>query len=128
MTVFEAFPNAIVEWAIGPVKYSTITGNTVDTSKVNELHVIIDAGESSEPNQSPNAATIASDTLIYCQPSELPTLNPAELCAGYIVGPADSDVAYAIIDVGIGKNQETGVIEHVELKVRQTGVAEWLES
>lgn len=128
MTVFEAFPNAITEWAIGKAKFSTITGNTVNTSQISTLHVIIDAGESSEPNQSPNAQAINSDTLIYCQPSELPTLNPAELCASYIVGPANSSIAYAIIDAGIGKNQETGVIEHVELKIRQTGVAEWLAS
>ena len=128
MTVFEAFPNAIEEWNIGTVKYSTITGNTIDTSKISELHVIVDAGESSEPNQSPNAAIIASDTLLYCRPEELPTLEPSELCANYIVGPANSDRAYAIIDAGIAKNQDTGIIEHVELKVRQTGVGEWLES
>lgn len=128
MTVFEAFPNAIVEWNIAKAKFSTITGNTVNTSMVTTLNVIIDAGESTEPNKSPNAAAINSDTLIYCKPEELPTLDVSELCASYIVGPSHTDKAYAIIDAGIGKNQETGVIEHVELKVRQTGVARWLES
>lgn len=128
MTVFEAFPNAIVEWFIGKAKFSTITGNTFNVSSATSLGVIVDAGESTEPNQSPNAQAINSDTLLYCKPSELPTLDVAELCASYIVGPADSSRAYAIIDAAIAKNQETGIIEHVELKVRQTGVAQWLES
>jgi hypothetical protein len=31
---------------------------------------------------------------------------------------------FAIIDAGIGKNQENGVIEHIELKLRQTDAVE----
>lgn len=118
MDVFDAFPNGIEEWGIAKASYSTLTGNKYEEAI--KIHVIVDEAQSTEPNQAPDAQAINADTLLYAMPDELPTLDTAELCASYIVKPWQSDKLYAIIDAGIGKNQETGIIEHVELRVRQT--------
>lgn len=120
MTVFQAFPNALEEWSIAPIAYSTITGNTIDTDNAQNIRVIVDEGNNSEPNASPNAAGITSDTLLYCRPNELPTIDTAELVASYAVADQYGKT-YAIIDAAIGKNQDEGIIEHVELKIRQIG-------
>lgn len=120
MTVFDAFQNAIETWQIAVMQYSTITGNQT-TGEWQNIDVIIDEGSSSEPNQSPNFANANSDLLIYCKPAQLPTINTAELVADYAIKDADGYI-YAIIDAGIGKNQELGIIEHVELKIRQVDV------
>lgn len=118
MDVFDAFPNGIEEWGIAKAAYSTLTGNQY--GEPIKIHVIVDEAQSTEPNPAPDAQAINADTLLYAMPDELPTLDTAELCASYIVKPWQSDKLYAIIDAGIGKNQETGIIEHVELRVRQT--------
>lgn len=121
MDVFDAFPNGIEEWGMAKAHYSTLTGNTIEIGQdAIKLHVIVDEAQSTEPNPAPNTQAINADTLLYAMPDELPTLDTAELCASYIVKPWQSDKLYAIIDAGIGKNQETGIIEHVELRVRQT--------
>lgn len=119
MTIFDAFPNAAETWEIGKVSYSTITGNTLSDSQ--EIHVVVDQGDSADTAPSPNAATIASDTLLYMKPSEAPETDPSTLVAEYaIIDPQGR--LYAIIDAGIGKNQHTGQIEHIELKIRQRGI------
>lgn len=120
MTVFDAFPNAIETWQIASMDYSTITGNEV-IGEWQNIDVIIDEGNSTEPNQSPNYANAYSDLLIYCRPEQLPTIETADLVADYVIKD-EKDKTYAIIDAGIGKNQENGVIEHVELKLRQVSV------
>lgn len=117
-TVFEAFPNAIEKWQIAGMSFSTITGNKI-TGTWSDIDVIVDEGSSTDPNQSPNFANAYSDLLIYCKPTQLPTLNTAKLVADYVVQDTDGYL-FAIIDAGIGKNQETGRIEHIELKLRQT--------
>lgn len=117
MTVFDAFPNAIEHWHIAEMEYSTITGNQT-TGTWNDIDVIVDEGSSTEPNQSPNYANAYSDLLIYCSPEQLPTLETAALVADYAVKDNNCRL-YAIIDAGIGKNQELGIIEHVELKLKQ---------
>lgn len=125
LTVFEAFPNAIERniWQIGQMAYSTITGNDLDADSLTYIDVIVDEGNSSEPNASPNAANTYSDILLYIRPEQSPTLDTAELIASYVVKNTTTDKLYAIIDAGIGKNQDSGVIEHIELKLRQTGAA-----
>ena len=120
MTVFDAFPNAIEIWQIASMDYSTITGNEV-IGEWQNIDAIIDEGSSTEPNQSPNYANAYSDLLIYCRPEQLPTIETAELVADYVIKD-EKGKTYAIIDAGIGKNQENGVIEHVELKLRQVSV------
>lgn len=117
MTVFDAFPNAIEQWEIAEMQYSTITGNET-VGEWESINAIIDEGSSSEPNQSPNYANANSDLLIYCRPDQLPTIETAALVADYAIRSPRNRL-YAIIDAGIGKNQENGVIEHIELKLRQ---------
>ena len=51
----------------------------------------------------------------------MPTIDTAELIASYAVKNTQTDKLYAIIDAGIGKNQDNGVIEHIELRLRQIG-------
>lgn len=122
MTVFEAFPNAIEQWQIAEFAYSTITGNQI-MGPWNSIGVIVDEGTSTQPNQSPSYANAYSDLLIYCRPSELPITKASKLMADYAVQDPDGYI-YAITDVGIGKNQETGNVEHIELKLRQTEAME----
>lgn len=117
MTVFQAFPNAIEKWQIAPIAYSTITGNMI-SGTWQTIDVIVDEGSSTQPNQAPNFANAYSDLLIYCKPSQLPTVKAPQLMADYAVQDNDGYL-YAIDDVGIGKNQETGLVEHIELKLRQ---------
>ncbi len=125
MNVFQAFPNAIETWAIGKCYYSTIEGNVIDVDTTQDIHVIVDEGSSTDPNPSPNSQAIGSDTLLYCKPEELPTLDTAELTASYVVGNPATEKIYAIVDAGIGKNQHEGIIEHVELKLKQTEIGEY---
>lgn len=117
ISVFEAFPQAIEQgWQICPLKYSTITGNML-TDDADDINVIVDMGESTEQNASPSASAIASDILLYCKPDELPTTNLSALMASY--GIIDPDGAiYGIKDAGFGKNQQTGRLEHIELKLK----------
>lgn len=119
MTVFDAFPNAIEQgWQIAQVTYSSITGNTVTTGT--DIDVIIDEGSSSDANQAPNAAGLYADTLIYTKPDQMPTTDTSALVAGYVlIDP--NERTWEIIDAGVGKNQDNGQIEHIELKIRQVG-------
>lgn len=119
MTVFDAFPNAIEQgWKIGAITYSSITGNTIGNAE--DIAIIIDEGSSSDANAAPNAAGLYADTLIYAKPEEMPTTDTSALVAGYaIMDPQDR--TWEILDAGIGKNQDNGQIEHIELKIRQIG-------
>lgn len=124
-TVFQAFPNAIERetWQIGKMAFSTITGNDLDTDSLAFIDVIEDEANDSEPNASPSYANAYSDTLLYVKPEQMPTIDTAELIASYVVKNTTTDKLYSIIDAGIGKNQESGTIEHIELKIRQTEAA-----
>lgn len=123
LTVFQAFPNGIEHeiWQIGQMAYSTITGNALDTDSLTYIDVIEDEANDSEPNNSPSYANAYSDTLLYVRPEQMPTIDTAELIASYAVKNTQTDKLYAIIDAGIGKNQDNGVIEHIELRLRQIG-------
>lgn len=118
MTVFEAFPNGIEAWKIGTINYSTMTGNRY--TQMQTIHVIADEAQGESAPSSANPEGITSDTLLYCQPSELPTISIPALISDYAIKDPDGRL-YRIIDAGRGKNQETGELEHIELKVRQTG-------
>lgn len=117
MDVFEAFPNALETWKIGEVNYGTIQGTTV--GELTNIRVIVDQGSAGDPQNAPNAATITSDTLLYAVPSDLPTTDPSELVADYIIVDPEGRF-YEVMDAGKGKNQHTGQLEHVELKLRPT--------
>lgn len=124
MTVFDAFQNAIEQhWQIVPMAYSSITGNELDEANAIDIGVIVDEGSASNANQATSWATISSDTLIYARPDELPTVDTSALVADYAIRDICTGKIYEIIDAGLGKNQETGEIEHVEMKIRQVGEA-----
>lgn len=125
LTVFQAFPNGIEHeiWQIGQMAYSTITGNALDDDSLTFIDAIVDEANDSEPNASPSAAVTYTDTLLYVKPDQMPTIDTAELIASYAVKNTTTDKLYAIIDAGIGKNQDNGVIEHIELRLRQIGAA-----
>lgn len=122
-TVFECFPNAVISgvWHIGVYQRGTVMGNQF--SDAGTLDVIIDEGDNSTIDSAPDAASLISDMLVYAKPDQLPTLSARKLVASYLLYDSENDDYFEIIDAGIGKNQETGVIEHIELKVRQTEVA-----
>lgn len=122
-SIFDAFPSAIISgvWQLGSFQHGSIVGNVFN--KVGDLDVIVDEGSSSSVNNTPEI--LNSDLLIYAKPEQLPTLRTNTLVAGYMLYNTDENAYYEIIDAGVGKNQHTGNIEHVELKVVQTEVAEW---
>lgn len=124
-SIFKAFPSAIIynQWQIGSCQHGSIIGNVF--VKIADLDVIIDEGSNSNINSTIEA--LESDMLIYAKPEQLPTIRTNELVSGYMLYDSIEDKYYEIIDAGLGKNQELGIIEHVELKVVQTEVTEWEE-
>lgn len=120
MTVFDAFPNAIIQLKIAQVAYSSITGNDIDLENAETIDAIIDEGSSSDANQAPNAAGLYADTLIYTRPEQLPTTDTSALVSDYAIVDSRGRT-WEIIDAGAGKNQDNGQIEHIELKIRQIG-------
>ena len=83
-TVFDAFPFAIEQgWQIAEMAYSTVLGNDVDGDTAINIDVIVDEGSNTDPNPSPSAQNIRSDTLLYVRPNQLPTLDTATLTADY---------------------------------------------
>lgn len=120
ISIFKAFPNAIISgiWQIGTCQHGTIVGN--EFKRLYDIDVIIDEGSNASVNNTPE--TLKSDMLIYVAPCQLPTLATNELVANYMLYNTDENKYYEIVDAGIGKNQENGIVEHIELKVVQTEV------
>lgn len=125
MDVFEAFPNAIVSgvYQIGAYQRGSLVGAVWDAEKAVDLDVIIDEGDNSTITTAPNAEPLTADMLLYVRPEQLPTTNPRALASGYLVYDSENDDYFAIIDASLGKNQDNGRLEHVELLLRQTEVA-----
>lgn len=119
-SIFEAFPNAIISgiWQIGTCQHGTVVGNQF--TKVADLCVVIDEGSNSSISSIPE--TLASDLLIYVMPCQLPTTNTNKLVSDYMLYDSQNNLYYMITDAGIGKNQHTGKIEHIELRVTETEV------
>lgn len=118
MDVFKAFPSAIVanDWQLGQLTESTEVGKL--WKSLGYKAVIVDEAGTGELNNTPTADGLRSDTLLYVKPADLPTLSVAELIASYYWYQSSADQYYRIVDAGIGKNQETGKIEHVEFMLR----------
>ena len=125
-SIFNAFPKAIITgiWQIGTCQHGTLIGNVF--TKTGDIDVVIDEGNNSSINT--DIETIKSDMLLYCRPEQMPTLNTNTLVSNYMVYDSSEDNYYMIIDAGVGKNQHTGVIEHIELKVVQTEVTDGEDS
>ena len=121
-SIFEAFPNAIITglWEIGLCQHGTVVGNQY--KKIADLDVIIDEGNNSSINTIPEG--LASDMLVYVYPCQMPTLDTSALVSGYMLHNNRENKYYEIRDAGLGKNQHTGNIEHLELKVVQTEVVD----
>ena len=117
--VFSAFPSAVVSgvYSIGSYQRGTVEGNQF--TKIANLDAIVDESDMGEIGLAPNAEVLDADLLMYAKPSQLPTTNTRALVSGYMIYDADNDDYFAIINAGIGKNQETGQIEHIELLLRQ---------
>lgn len=124
MDVFSLFPNGIVRdvWQIGSVLRGTVAGDVYAGN--NYLDVIVEEASGGELRRTPDADGLTSDTLIYAKPNQLPTINQDALIADYMIKNTQTGQFYAIIGADIGKNQENGVIEHVELWVRATEALE----
>lgn len=122
MDVFNAFPGAVVvgRFFIGENQRGTLEGNQYVT--IGPIDAIVDEGDMGEIAKSPNAEELIADMLLYVKPYQVPTENPRELTAGYMIYDSLYDDYFAIIDASIGKNQEAGIVEHIELKLRQTDV------
>lgn len=122
LSIFEAFPNAIISgvWQIGTCQHGTVVGNQF--KKINDIDVVVDEGFNSSINSTPE--TLRSDMLIYAFPCQMPVLNANALVSGYMLYNSEDNTYFEIVDAGIGKNQHTGLVEHVELKVVQTEVAD----
>lgn len=123
MDVFEAFEEAIIEdrWELGQQLTGTMRGK--EFSNAVACDVIVDEGSYATPNRSPEVEYQESDTLIYARPEQMPTLNTAELTNGYMWHDKETDTFYEIRQASLGKNQETGEVEHVEFLIRPTLVA-----
>lgn len=119
-SIFEAFPNAIISgiWSIGTCQHGTVVGNQY--TPINNIDVIIDEGYNSSINTTPE--TLASDMLIYVRPCQMPTTSTNQLVSAYMLYNSEDDTYFEIVDAGLGKNQHTGNIEHLELKVVRTEV------
>ena len=121
-SIFEAFPNAIISgvWEIGMCQHGTLIGNQYN--KIGDLDVVVDEGSNSTINTTPEA--LKSNLLIYVYPCQLPTLQTNALVSAYMLYNNEENAYYEIVDAGVGKNQHTGDIEHVELMVVQTEVTD----
>ena len=125
-SIFEAFPNAIISgvWEIGLCQHGTLIGNQY--IKINDLDVVVDEGSNSSIDTTPE--TLKSNMLIYVYPDQLPTIQSNALVSAYMLYNSEENAYYEIVDAGIGKNQNTGNIEHVELMVVQTEVIDGEDS
>lgn len=120
MDVFEAFDNAIVSgrWELGQLMTGTMVGK--EFSNTVFCDVIVDEGSYARPDRSPEVEYQESETLIYARPEQMPTLSTSELTNGYMWHDAETDTFYEIRQASLGKNQETGEVEHVEFLIRPT--------
>lgn len=120
ISIFKAFANAIISgvWQIGTSQRGTVVGDTF--TKIADIDVVIDEGASAGITSTPEE--LRSDLLVYVKPEQMPTIRANKLVSGYMLYDSSEGDYYEIIDVGIGKNQHTGEIEHLELKVVQTEV------
>lgn len=126
-SVFKAFPKAIVsdDWELGEIVENTEVGKIFVSKGMKS--VIVDEADYGSLDNAPSADGVTSDTLIYAMPSEMPGLNIARYIARYYWHQKSSDQYYEITEVGVGKNQSSGVIEHIEFRVKPTEIAEVLD-
>lgn len=120
MDVFSAFAGAVVSgrYSIGSCQRGSLVGSVY--SKYADIDVIVDEGDLTNIGLAPNATVLDSDILLYVKPEQLPTVNPRKLVSDYMVYDSEYNDFFAIVNAGVGRNQETGEIEHIELMLQQT--------
>lgn len=120
MDVFESFPNGIIDgvWMLGEVKRATIRGK--EFSNPVAYSVIVDEGTYAVTDRSPSAEYEDSETLLYARASDMPTLDTSKLAAAYLWYNSETKQYFNIRQASLGKNQETGEVEHVEFLLRPT--------
>lgn len=122
VNVFEAFPNGVVsgQYELGEVQYATAEGTIYSNGQL--CDVIVEEEANAEFDRTPSANAEFTDMLVYARPEQMPTLVAAKLTNGYMWHDVLNNFYYEIVSASLGKNQETGTVEHVEFKVRQTEV------
>lgn len=122
MTIFDEFADAREDgWMLGEVERATEIGTVF--SKVADLHPIVSDADTADFNKSPNQDIVVYDLLIYVEPSEMPTTDISLIVAKYVVRSPEGRF-YNITQAATGRNQQEGVIEHLELKLAITSVEE----
>lgn len=122
MDVFEVFPNGIVRgvWALGRFVKDTEIGKKFEA--IGFYDVIVDEEAASAQDQSPSADGLDNGTLLYAKPTIMDGLSPEAMMTDYLWHNVITDQFFEIRRVGIGKNQETGIVEHVEFQLKQIEV------
>lgn len=123
MDVFSAFPNGVIRntWELGEVQRATEIGTVVSNTVA--CDVIAEEGAEDRSGRTPDPDYQESNILLYARPEDMPTLNMAALAAGYYWHNTATGQYYAIREVSLGTNQETGANEHVEFLLKPTEVA-----
>lgn len=126
ISIFDVFSNAIISgvWQIGQCQRGSLVGNVF--TKEADIDVVLDEGNHSTVDTTPNE--LQADLLVYVKPEQMPVRGTNKLVSSYMLYDSENDDYYEIIDAGVGKNQHTGQVEHLELKVVQTEVADGTES
>lgn len=127
-SVFDAFKNAIIKnvWQFGICKRGTVVGNQF--KPLGFADVIIDDTQSAGINATPE--NITTDMLVYIRPEhafgcDLENGGVASRLVGdYMLYNTKNDSYFLIKTVGVGKNQHTGKIEHIELGLVATEIAD----
>lgn len=133
MTVFEAFPKAIQEMELLKLTRDTLHGTSYKSLGV--IRAIIDQANSVSMGDTGTPASIDFLDLLYVDPSSpaiagavggLQVDNPETWGASYGVKVNGSKVLRKVKEVGFGRNQEDGTVEHIEftLEPLSSGVKE----
>lgn len=119
MNVFEAFPNAIEQWTLSAVAVDTATG-LATASAVYTVEVVVDSEASVTRATDTTPAVVATSSLLYAKPSQLPTVDAQSYLSGYLWTSPEGRT-FEISSAGAGKNQQTGEVEHLEFSINPVG-------
>lgn len=112
-------------WVLGKVKRGTRRGTVFEAT--DNLAPIVSDGTTADFNTSPNQATVEYDLLLYVAPQELPTTDIGLIVANYII-KSPSGRFYDIVQAATGRNQASGMIEHMELAIKLSGAVEEVDN
>ena len=124
MDVFDALPNAIVSdvWQLGERVQDTENGKRF--LPLGTWDVIMSETVSGMQDRSPNADYLTNATLLYVRPEVMEGSSAAEMVASRLWHNTETEQFFEILTVRIGKNQETGIVEHVEFTLKQVEIVD----